>query len=142
MERFLSRLKIYIGVPRCLPLPGAFLPFRLFMIFISDDLLHIYRTMMLLSPLSLFEHALGSWLEHVNHPNDSLPFLCFDTLYCRIVVFLFNPTCIFLLCVRCRSPVTVSSCGKPMATIYDTVAFRETSRGNFVRNTKKKVNVT
>lgn len=41
-------------------------------------------------------------------------------------------------------PATVSSCGKPMATIYgnDTVVFREKSRGTFMRNAKKKPNFT
>jgi hypothetical protein len=28
----------------------------------------------ILYPSSLFEHALGSWLERVNHPSDSLSF--------------------------------------------------------------------
>jgi hypothetical protein len=50
MERFLSRLKIYIGVPRCcLPLPGSSFPFDFYDLF-SDDLLR------------------------VNHPNHPLPF--------------------------------------------------------------------
>jgi hypothetical protein len=133
--------RTHFNIPRCIFLFRVFPHFRLFVIFLSDDLLHICRTMLLLYPSSLFEHALGSWLEHaimiVTTPaTRSLSFLCFD----RIVAFLFNPTCT-LLSLR---PATVSSCGKPMATIYgnDTVAFRETSRGNFVRNTKKKVNVT
>jgi hypothetical protein len=32
----------------------------------SDNLLRIW----LLYPLSLFKHALRSWLEHVNHPSE------------------------------------------------------------------------
>jgi hypothetical protein len=54
------------------PRPPAF---STFMGFFPEDLYHIYRTMLLLYPSSLFGHALGSWLEHVNHPNDTLSFL-------------------------------------------------------------------
>jgi hypothetical protein len=72
----------------------AFPPFRLFMIFLSNYLLHIYRTMLLLYPQSLFGQVLGSWLEHVNLPSDSLSFLLY---FDRIIVFLFNPTCTFFL---------------------------------------------
>ena len=56
----------------------------------------------------------------------SLSFLCFD----RIVVSLFNLTCTLfsLSCVISIPPATVSSCGKPVATIYGhgMVVFRET----------------
>jgi hypothetical protein len=66
-----------------------------FMIFFSDDLLHIYRTMLLLYPSSLFRHMLGNWLRHVDHPSHSL-FLSLSFFFDRIIAFLFSLTCTLL----------------------------------------------
>jgi hypothetical protein len=101
----------------------------------------IYTLSNNVASLFKFGHSPGSVLNTLIIPmTSSLSILWFYT----IVDFLFNPTCavvpFFLLDVTdVVPPATVSSCGKLMATIYgnDTVAFKETSRRNFMRNIKK-----
>ena len=66
----------------------------------SDYLLHIYRIILLLYLSSLFRHALGSWLRHVDHPSEPQRLPPLRSLYFLSLIgsllSLFNLTCTLL----------------------------------------------